>query len=142
MRNSRKKSRGARPSPPVRSFKPDPSACSRCGRGTAAHTPIDAHGRAADGPRRRLKASPAVPRTPRVASPTHTDPLVGSLLVSREGGRCVSPLRGRWHKGDFLHGTGGRRLGGGRVATELDCVGFGCIVETLFDDDWIGACTL
>lgn len=62
--------------------------------------------------------------------------------MSREGGRCVSPLRGRWHKGDCLHGTGGRRVGGGRVATELDCVGFGCIVETLFDDDWIGACTL
>ena len=109
--------------------------CSRCGRGTAAHTPIDAHGRAADGPRRRLKASPAAPRPPRVASPTHADPLVGSLLVSRQRGLCVSPLRGRWHKGDYLHGAGGERLRGGRAATELDCVGFGCIVETLFDDN-------
>ena len=59
------------------------------------------------------------------------DPCVGSPLVSRQQGLRVPPLRGRWCQGDYVYGTGGGRLPGGRVVTELDGIVFRRILESL-----------
>ena len=71
----------------------------------------------------RPPASPAAPRPPRVESPARAQPASAYPLGSRQRGLCVSPLRGRCSKGDYVHGTGGGRLPGGRLATKLDGIG-------------------
>ena len=52
------------------------------------------------------------------------------------------PLCGRWCKGDYVHGTGGGRLPGVRLATKL--VGIGCrfVVESLYESTRLGAHSL
>ena len=54
----------------------------------------------------------------------------------------MSPLRGRWCKRDYVHGTGGGRLPGGRLATKLDGIGFGSVVESLYESTRHGAHSL
>ena len=51
----------------------------------------------------------------------------------------MPPLRGRWHKGDYLHGTGGRRLRGGRAATEIVGKVTGSVVESVDESERNGA---
>ena len=60
---------------------------------------------------------------------------------SAAGSLCL-PLRGRWCKGDYVHGTGGGRLPGGRLATKL--VGIRCrfVVESLYESTRHGAHSL
>ena len=43
----------------------------------------------------------------------------------------MPPLCGRWCKGDYVHGTGGGRLPGGRLATKLDGIAFRNVLENL-----------
>ena len=52
-------------------------------------------------------------------------------MVSRQQGLRVPPLRGRWCKGDYVHGTGGGRLPGGRAVTKLDGMVFRNVLESL-----------
>ena len=66
-------------------------------------------------------------------------PRIGSPLESRSRGLCVPPLRGRWRKGDYLHGTGGGRLPGGLVATKLDVKVNGSVVESIDESERHGA---
>ena len=51
--------------------------------------------------------------------------------MSRQQGLRVPPLRGRWCQGDYVYGTGGGRLPGGRLATELDGIVFRNVLERL-----------
>ena len=73
----------------------------------------------------------------RVLTPRRAHPLGSRQRVS-----AYPPLCGRWCKGDYLHGTGGGRLPGGRLATKL--VGIGCrfVVESLYESTRHGAHSL
>ena len=51
--------------------------------------------------------------------------------MSRQQGLRVPPLRGRWCKGDYVLGTGGAGIPGGRAATELNGIGIGIVLESL-----------
>ena len=62
--------------------------------------------------------------------------------MSRQQGLRVPPLRGRWCQGDYVYGTGGGRLPGGRLATKLDGIGFGSVVESLYESTRHGAQSL
>ena len=54
----------------------------------------------------------------------------------------MSPLRGRWCKGDYVHGTGGGRLPGGRQATKLVGIGSRFVVESVDESTRLGARSL
>ena len=47
----------------------------------------------------------------------------------------MPPLRGRWCKGDYLHGMGGGRLPRGLVATKLEVKVSGSVLESVDESD-------